>query len=398
MTIIFYIIAYLINANMNYSSTDIKNGNYSGNSSPVSNGKASPSSVFNNDPNSDSGQKHNVIYSHIDEDIRVEKNNFGEEMYIFDPYNSLNKQIEEVDIRNILKIYGINAPIHNLNIYKRAFIHRSYIRRPINENKMNNITIAARPDNCLNLFTKSNERLEFVGDGVLECITKYYLYMRFPKENEGFMTEKKIALVKNEAIGKIAYEMGLHKWFILSKHAESKFTRTNLKKLGCLFEAFIGAMFLDFNKININDEDLWFKNLFTTGPGFQMVQVFVQSVFEKHVNWIDLIKNDDNYKNILQVKIQKEFKVTPHYIEVNEHDNETGFYMGVFLCLGQSIHETSVAHAMLINNFNNYIEIHQYMSLHGKIFVFLGEGKHKIKKKAEQIACENAIRNLSNFE
>ena len=43
----------------------------------------------------------------------------------------------------------------------------------------------------MRLRTKSNERLEFLGDGVLECITKYYLYRRFPKENEGFMTEKK---------------------------------------------------------------------------------------------------------------------------------------------------------------------------------------------------------------
>jgi dsRNA-specific ribonuclease len=55
--------------------------------------------------------------------------------------------------------------------------------------------ISAKPDNCVPLFTKSNERLEF-GDGILECITKYCLYKRFPKENEGFMTEKKIALVK----------------------------------------------------------------------------------------------------------------------------------------------------------------------------------------------------------
>ncbi|NDB36077.1 MAG: hypothetical protein EB023_12220, partial [Flavobacteriia bacterium] len=52
------------------------------------------------------------------------------------------------------------------------------------------------------------------------------------------MTEKKIAIVKNEAIGKIALEMGLHKWLVLSKHAEEKRIRTNLKKLGCLFEAF----------------------------------------------------------------------------------------------------------------------------------------------------------------
>ena len=55
------------------------------------------------------------------------------------------------------------------------------------------------------------------------------------------MTEKKIALVKNEHIGKLAYDMKLNKWLIMSKHAEEKKTRTNLKKLGCLFEAFLGV-------------------------------------------------------------------------------------------------------------------------------------------------------------
>ena len=83
----------------------------------------------------------------------------------------------------------------------------------------------------MRLRTKSNERLEFLGDGVLECITKYYLYRRFPKENEGFMTEKKIALVKNESIGKMAYEMGLNKWYILSANAEEKNTHKS-KKVG----------------------------------------------------------------------------------------------------------------------------------------------------------------------
>ena len=151
-----------------------------------------------------------------DEDIRVEKNSQGVETYIFDPYNPLNKSIEKHDIEAILKTYGINVSIANDKLYKRAFIHRSYIKRPNLENQQNNITIVPKPDDCLPLFSKSNERLEFVGDGVLELITKYYLYRRFPKENEGFMTEKKIALVKNEAIGKMAMEMGLHKWTILS--------------------------------------------------------------------------------------------------------------------------------------------------------------------------------------
>ena len=332
-----------------------------------------------------------------DEDIRIEKNTNGVESYIFDPYNPINKVITEDEIKGVLSKYGINANIFNSMLYKRAFVHRSYIKRPDIENEYNNITIVPQPEDCLPLYTKSNERLEFVGDGVLECITKYYLYRRFPKENEGFMTEKKIALVKNEAIGKIAYEMGLHKWLIISKHAETKQIRTNLKKLGCLFESFIGAMFLDFNKISVHDDENWFKDMFSTGPGFQMVQVFVESVFEKHVDWISLIKNDDNYKNILQVKIQKEFKVTPHYMEVKEHDTDTGYHMGVYLCLGQPIHSVKPEQSISITEFHKYTDIHQYMSQYNRIFVFMGEGIHKIKKKAEQISCEDAIRKLSQF-
>lgn len=333
---------------------------------------------------------------HNDDDIRIEKTN-GVETYIFDPYNPLNKNISKDEIQSLLKNYGIDIQINNLTLYTRAFIHRSYIKRPNIENKLNNIVIVPQPNECLPLYTKSNERLEFIGDGVLECITKYYLYRRFPKENEGFMTEKKIALVKNESIGKMALEMGLHKWFIISKHAELKQTRTNLKKLGCLFESFIGALFLDFNKININDEDGWFKNVFVTGPGFQMVQIFVENIFEKHVDWISLIRNDDNFKNILQVKIQKEFKVTPHYLEMVEHDGDNGYTMGVFLCLGQQIHNINIRDALSFTQFKSFQEIHEYMSLYNKIFLFLGKGIHKIKKKAEQIACDEAIQHLNGF-
>jgi dsRNA-specific ribonuclease len=333
----------------------------------------------------------------VEDDIRVVKNDQGVDTFLFDPYNPLNVLVTSEQVQHMLKTYGIDAPIHNLELYKRAFVHRSYLRRPDLENRENNIVIAAKPENCIGLFTKSNERLEFVGDGVLECITKYILYRRFPKENEGFMTEKKIALVKNESIGKIALEMGLHKWLILSKHTEQKQTRTNLKKLGCLFESFLGALFLDFNKIQVHDEHHWFDNLFLTGPGFQMAQIFVENVFEKHVDWINLIKNDDNYKNLLQVRIQKEFKVTPDYLEVSEHDAERGYHMGVYLCLGQPIHAVRRGDALSVRTFQDFAGIHQHMSVHRRIFVLLGSGAHKIKKKAEQIACEEALRLLQNF-
>jgi dsRNA-specific ribonuclease len=332
------------------------------------------------------------------EDFRIERGLNGTETLVFDPYNPLNKLITKEEIEQILVSYGINTPINNYQLYKRAFIHRSYTKHPSFENEANMVVISPKPDDCLQLFTKSNERLEFIGDGVLECITKYYLYKRFPKEQEGFMTEKKIALVKNESIGRIAFEMGLNKWFVLSKHAEEKQTRNNLKKLGCLFEAFIAAIFLDFNKIQINDEEGWFRNVFATGPGFQMAQIFIESVFEKHVNWMELIMSDNNYKNILQVKIQKEFKVTPDYMEITSYSNETGYNMGVFLCLGQRFYSMEYKDSTSIKDYSSFREIHEEMTTHGKLFILLGEGKHRIKKKAEQVACEIAVANLALFE
>ena len=316
-----------------------------------------------------------------------------EDGLVFNPYNSLNVKITLSEVQSILSKYGLPTTVDNIALYERAFVHRSYTKRPNFENIQQNITIVERPSDCMPLSSKSNERLEFLGDGVLECVTKYLLYRRFPKADEGFMTEKKIAIVKNEAIGKIALEMGLHKWLIISKHAEEKKIRTNLKKLGCLFESFIGALFLDFNKVVVKDDENWFQNMFVTGPGFQMAQKFIENVFEKHIDWVSLIQNDDNYKNILQVKIQKEFKVTPHYLEI-EHDIELGYKMGVYICLGQAIHNVSHKDAVDFSFFKNFKAVQDFILENSKVLIFMGEGQHKIKRKAEQIACNEALKFL----
>ena len=315
----------------------------------------------------------------------------GDDELIFNPYNPENIEITLSEVQSILKTYGVNYTIDNIVLFQRAFVHKSYTKRPTLENEASDIKIADKPFNCLPLKTKSNERLEFVGDGVLECITKYYLYRRFPKADEGFMTEKKIALVKNEHIGKLAYEMKLFKWFIMSKHAEEKNTRLNFKKLGCLFEAFLAALFLDVNKLSIKDESEWFQNVFVTGPGFQMAQIFIESIYEKHVDWAQLIKTDDNYKNKLQVLIQKEFKITPEYLEIN-HDIDIGYEMGVYICLGQEIHEVKAINAQKYNEFGSLAKIHEKFDEENKLFIFFSKGTHKIKKKAEQIACDEALK------
>ena len=315
---------------------------------------------------------------------------------VYNPYNPANKEITLNDVQSILTEFGITAKIHNIELYKRAFIHRSYTKRPNSENETANIKLVEQPKDCMSLKTKSNERLEFVGDGVLELITKYYLYRRFPKEDEGFMTEKKIALVKNEHIGKLAYQMRLNKWFVLSRNTEEKNTRSNLKKLGCLFEAFIGAIFLDFNKISVNDEHGWFKNTFVCGPGFQMAQIFIEAVFEKFVDWQQLISCDDNFKNILQVKIQKEFKTTPAYLEISR-DSSKGYVMGVYLCLGKPIHSVNPSDATQYCDHGSFSEIQKVFAEKKHVFVRLGTGTHCVKKKAEQSACEAAIETINSI-
>ena len=328
------------------------------------------------------------------EDIKSQDIKSQDNELMFNPFNEQNKEITENEVSNILKQYNLSGKINNIKLYKRAFIHKSYTKKPAIENEIQNIKVVDCPDNCLPLKQISNERLEFLGDGILEAITKFYLYRRFPKENEGFMTEKKIALVKNESIGKMAYDMKLNYWYIISRHAEEKKTRTNLKKLGCLFEAFLGALFLDHNKNYKNDDDYNdyndYNDIFITGPGFQAAQQFVEAVFEKHVNWIDLIKNDDNYKNLLQVKIQKLFKVTPDYIEY-EYNNETGYHVGVVLCLGQEIYEVSENEKIIFNSNYSLEMLREIYDKNDKLYVVLGEGHHKIKKKAEQVACEKIL-------
>ena len=322
----------------------------------------------------------------------------GDGVLMFNPYNPDNREIEMHEIVAILQRYGVPTAllqVDNMALYKRAFVHRSYTRRPQLENSERNIVLAECPPDCMSLKQKSNERLEFVGDGILEAVTKFYLYRRFPKENEGFMTEKKIAIVKNESIGKLALEMGLHKWFVISKHSEEKKTRTNLKKLGCLFEAFLGAIFLDYNKVKLNDEAGWFKQMFVTGPGFQIAQIFVETVFERHIDWVRLVSDDDNFKNILQVKIQKEFKTTPDYVELGR-DLETGYTMGLFLCIGQEIYHTQTADALSFTGpeiGGTFEGVHAVAGDRGgRLLVHFTTSSHRIKKKAEQQACELALK------
>ena len=88
-----------------------------------------------------------------DHDIHKE-----DEELIFNPYNSLNKEIRQKDVENLLKKYGINAPIFNFYLYNRAFIHKSYVKRAHLENIQNNIRKNHHPKvNVRNTDNKHNK-------------------------------------------------------------------------------------------------------------------------------------------------------------------------------------------------------------------------------------------------
>ena len=84
-------------------------------------------------------------------------------------------------------------------------------------------------------------------------------------------------------------------------------------------------------------------------------------------------------------------------MEFMEHDVDNGYHMAVYLCLGQPIHSVSANTALNIEKFATFDDIHQYMSENRRVFIRLGKGIHKIKKKAEQIACEEALRVLQPY-
>jgi len=300
------------------------------------------------------------------------------------PYNNKNIEITEADINVLLESHQVYYKIKNLDLFRRSFVHRSYIVQ-------HDIKQLQKPYDCIELKQSSNERLEFLGDGILESITKLYLYKRFPDADEGFMTEKKICLVKNEHIGKLAYKIGLQKWFVISKNAEEKKIRINYKKLGCLFESFLGALFLDANQVKIDDP--LFTSYFNVGAGFQYCQIFIEYIYENLVDWNEILETDDNFKNILQVKIQKEFKKTPEYI-ILKQDDELRYNMGVYLCLSDNIHTLDHTNAIDFDTIKTFENIRKY----NHTFIFIGEGTHKIKKKAEQMACLDALNKIEKYE
>ena len=122
------------------------------------------------------------------------------------------------NLRNIIGFYP-----RNIELYKQALMHKSIMHR----------NAKGRPVN--------NERLEFLGDAVLDAVVGYIVFQHFPKKREGFLTNTRAKLVQRETLGKLAKEMGVTRLVLTSGRSQSH----NSYLGGNAFEALVGAIYLD---------------------------------------------------------------------------------------------------------------------------------------------------------
>lgn len=220
--------------------------------------------------------------------------------------------------KELLSKLGIK--VNNYALYEAAFTHASYK----NENK-----------NCVDY-----DRLEFIGDAVLSLFVGEMIYLQFKDMNSGELSKCRSSLVRGNTEANIAKELGFEDYIKVSKALE-KSGGANSKILEDVFEAFIGAFYLD--------------NL----PNIQITKDLINKYFADLVTHYDLYENFD-YKSKFQEEIQKEIhnsgKIVYEKISESGPDNEKWFVVEVKLA-----------------------------------GVTLGTGEGKSLKKAEQAAAKNAL-------
>ncbi len=206
-------------------------------------------------------------------------------------------------------------------LLKQAFVHRSYV----NEHPK--------------LGFSHNERLEFLGDAVLELVITEYLYEKYSGATEGDLTSYRAALVNAVTLAQAAEELGMNGYLLLSKGETKDTGRARQDILANTFESFIGALYLDQGYVKA-------KN-FIAGALFGKIDKIVEKGL-----WKDA-------KSAFQEKAQEHEGVTPSYKILNETgpDHDKQFTTGVFL---------------------------------GKELV--AEGRGKSKQDAEQEAAQNALK------
>ncbi|KKR45427.1 MAG: Ribonuclease 3 [Parcubacteria group bacterium GW2011_GWA1_40_21] len=183
----------------------------------------------------------------------------------------------------------------NKDLLKQAFTHRSFV----NENKAFGLG--------------HNERLEFLGDAVLELVVTEYLYSKYPSATEGDLTSYRSALVNAITLSEVARKLNVNEFLLLSKGEAKDEGRARLYILANTIEAIIGAVFLD--------------------QGYETARKFIS---ENTFHLIDKIVEDKTWldsKSYFQEMAQEYTGITPSYKTVKEEgpDHDRHFTVGVYL-------------------------------------------------------------------
>ncbi|MCX6733563.1 MAG: ribonuclease III [Candidatus Peregrinibacteria bacterium] len=196
------------------------------------------------------------------------------------------------DYTALLKKIGVQ--IHNEDLLKLAFIHKSYV----NEQKG---------------LKEHNERLEFLGDAVLELVTTEYLFKNYPLKQEGELTNWRSALVKGNHLAEVSRELSLGKYLNLSRGEEHSGGREKPHILANVLEAVIGAIFLD--------------------RGYRVSRKFIDDFILTKLDVIIEKGLHIDGKSLFQEMAQGKLNTTPHYVLLSETgpDHNKVFTMGAYI-------------------------------------------------------------------
>jgi len=189
----------------------------------------------------------------------------------------------------------IGVTFKDITILREAFTHRSYL----NEHRATNM--------------RHNERLEFLGDAVLELVITEYLYAQYPEEPEGKLTAYRSALVNTNSISEAATEWGMNDYLLLSRGEAKDTGRARQYILANTFESVIGAIFLD--------------------QGYEAAKVFIGKSLFKRLDDIVGKRLWQDAKSKFQEEAQERIGITPNYEVIKEigPDHDKRFDVGVYI-------------------------------------------------------------------
>ncbi len=160
---------------------------------------------------------------------------------------------------------------------------------------------------------KNNERLEFLGDAVLDLVVGEYLFKKFPKTDEGKLSKMRASLVNEEGFKKLSLKLNLGKYLFLSTAEDHNKGREKPSLLSNVYESLMGAIYLE--------------------TGLDKVKEITYKLIEEVYPKIDLDSIFKDYKTTLQEYTQEYFGVIPEYKLISSRgpDHKKEFEMGVFI-------------------------------------------------------------------